>query len=311
MSMAGVTLGVGLFSAVLFFIDGSGATMTERAVAPLALDLQRVLTSPLGNGLRLEERVGPAGPIGAGQSVTVTLRVINDGAEPAHDVVVADETPVPLRYAVGSALLNGAPLPDADGRNPLAQGLAGLGRNIGTITPGATVTISYAARATRAVHSRALRLRGRVSSSESLVPAPANARRQLALEQLRAKIATIPGVAAADSLAFVDLPVGSLRSRGVSVPGPVRVFAFDRRYRDHYPSIRLTAGSFRPGAALLSAEAARDLGLRQGGAVELRLPAGRRLSLPVSGIADLAQARPLFYSRRSRSLEDFLYCRTR
>ena len=47
-SLAGVVLGVGLFSAVLFFIDGSGATMTKRALAPLALDMQRVLTSPLG-----------------------------------------------------------------------------------------------------------------------------------------------------------------------------------------------------------------------------------------------------------------------
>ncbi|MEA2221666.1 MAG: hypothetical protein QOH83_42, partial [Solirubrobacteraceae bacterium] len=47
-SLAGIVLGVGLFSAVLFFVDGSGATMTQRAIAPLALDMQRVLSSPLG-----------------------------------------------------------------------------------------------------------------------------------------------------------------------------------------------------------------------------------------------------------------------
>ena len=47
-TLAGVTLGVGLFSGVLFFIDGSGASMTRRAIAPVAIDVQRVLSSPLG-----------------------------------------------------------------------------------------------------------------------------------------------------------------------------------------------------------------------------------------------------------------------
>src|SRR5918998_532824 len=75
-ALAGVTLGVGLFSAVLFFIDGSGASMTKRAIAPLALDMQRVLTSPLGGGLRLTERMSPATPR-AGQTATMTLTVRN------------------------------------------------------------------------------------------------------------------------------------------------------------------------------------------------------------------------------------------
>jgi putative ABC transport system permease protein len=306
-SLAGVSLGVGLFSAVLFFIDGSGATMTARAVAPLALDMQRVLTSPLGSGLRLEERLGARGSIEAGESVTITLRVINGGADPAHDVVVADETPAPLRYVARTAKLNGMPLPDAGGRSPLSQGVAGLGRNIGTVAAASTVTITYTARAERAVRARAVRLRARVSSRESVVPVPANGPPPWTLEQLRARIAAIPGVASADGLAFVDLPAGSLRARGVTLRGPVRVFAFDRRYRDHYPSIRIASGSFRAGAALLSLEASRALSVQPGGSVELRLPAGRSLSLPIGGVADLARARPLFSSRRSRNLEDFLY----
>src|SRR4051812_17922677 len=65
-SMAGVALGVGLFSGLLFFIDGSGATMTTHALAPLSLDMQRVLTAPLASGLRLEERVAPASRVRAG-----------------------------------------------------------------------------------------------------------------------------------------------------------------------------------------------------------------------------------------------------
>ena len=139
------------------------------------------------------------------------------------------------------------------------------------------------------------------------MPTPANGPRRLTLEQVRVRIAAIPGVASADGLAFVDLPAGSLRARGVVVPSPVRVFAFDTRYRDHYPSIRLVAGSFGEAGAVLSAEASRALGVAPGGSVALRLPAGRSLSLPVSGVADLTRARPLFSSRRSRSLEDFLY----
>ena len=244
-AMAGVALGVGLFSGVLFFIDGSGATMTSRAVAPLAIDMQRVLTSPLGSGLRLQERLDAAGSLEPGQPVTVTLRVINGGDEPAHDVVVQDEAPPPLRYVAGTATLNGAPMPDVGGGSPLSQGVAGLGRNIGSVAPGSTVTITYRARAARAVRAGALRLRARVSSRESLVPTPANGPRQWTLEQLRARIASIPGVASADGLAFVDLPAGSLRARGVAARGTLRVFAFDARYRDHYPSIRITAGSLR------------------------------------------------------------------
>ena len=104
--------------------------------------MQRVLTSPLGSGLRLREHFSAAGSIAAGEQVTITLRVTNGGAEAAHDVVVQDEAPTPLRYVPGTAT-----------GSPLAQGVAGLGRNIGTVAPGATVTITYRARAARAVRA--------------------------------------------------------------------------------------------------------------------------------------------------------------
>ena len=306
-SMAGVALGVGLFSGLLFFIDGSGATMTARALEPLSLDMQRVLTAPLGSGLRLEERIAPAGPLRAGATVTVTLRVSNGGADPAHDVVVGDQPPPQLSYIRGTARLRGRPIRDVAGRNPLSQGVAGLGLNIGRVAPAAAVTISYEARAERAGGSAVVRLRGTVSSRESVVPTPANAHRPQTLEQVRAQVARIPGVATADGLSFVDLPAGSLGARGVRLGRPVRVFAFDRRYREHYPSIRIVRGGFRDGAALVSAEASRALRIAPGDSVQLRLPAERRLLLPVGGVADLTRARPLFSSRRARSLEDFLY----
>ena len=70
-ALVGITLGVGLFSGVLFFSDGSRATLTKRAIAPLALDMQAVLTAPLGRALRLDDgstppgRSGPAGRRGS------------------------------------------------------------------------------------------------------------------------------------------------------------------------------------------------------------------------------------------------------
>src|SRR4051812_20096659 len=108
-SLVGVMLGVGLFTGVLFFIDGSGAAMTQRALDPLTLDMQRVLTNPLGGGLGLEERVAGPSALRRGQRATVTLTVRNDGAAPAHQVVVNDAPPVPLSYVRGTTTLNGKP----------------------------------------------------------------------------------------------------------------------------------------------------------------------------------------------------------
>jgi putative ABC transport system permease protein len=308
-SLVGVVLGVGLFSGVLFFVDGSGASMTKRALAPLALDVQRVLTTPLNPGLRLEQRVTGPRELRAGERAKVTLTVVNEGAEPANEVVVNDEPPAPLVYVNGTMKLDGKALRDVDEQSPLAQGLARTGLNIGTVPAGARVELSYVVRAGRTVRSlQALRVRGTISSREEVVPARANAPRPLTLEALEARIARIPGVASADRLSLVDLPPASLHGAGTTVAEPVRVFAFDRRYQERYPSIRIVAGSFRPGSALLSAEASRALSVQPGGAVQLSLPGRReRLSLPVSGVSDLSRAKPLFYSRNSRKLEDFLY----
>ncbi len=310
-SLVGVMLGVGLFSGVLFFIDGSGASMTKRAIAPLALDMQRVLTSPLGGDLGFTERISSPPELRPAQRARITLTVTNRRSEPANEVVINGEPPSQLSYVEGTTTLNGRPLRDVEGRSPLAQGLARSGLNIGTVAPRTTVRLSYVARASRrGVGSvGALRLRGRISSREDVVPRLANAPPPLTLEQLRAKVARIPGVAAADGLSFVDLPPGSLRGGGSTVTRPVRVFAFDRRYLEHYPSIRIMEGSLGTGAGsgAVSAEASRALGVRQGAAVELSLPGRRRLPLRVGGVADLARAKPLFYSRSSSKLEDFLY----
>ena len=150
-SLVGVTLGIALFSAVLFFIDGSRATMTQRALAPLVLDMQRVLTAPLGGGLQFEQHVlGSPAALRAGQRVTVALTVSNRGPVPANEVVVNDEPPSPLTYVHRSTRLNGRLLRDTAGQSPLAQGLARTGLNLGTVGPGETVRLTYEARAARA-----------------------------------------------------------------------------------------------------------------------------------------------------------------
>jgi len=310
-ALVGIMLGVGLSSGVLFFIDGSAATMTERAVAPLALDMQLVMTSPLGGGLTLEEHVAGPDTLPSGQKARAILTISNDGAEPAHEVVVNDEPPRSFSYVAGTTRLDGKLLRDKGGQIPLAQGLARSGLNIGTVQARTALRLTYVVRAREDIPSLdTLRSNGLISSREDFVPSPANPPSPLTLDQLKTKIAAIPGVSAADELSFVDLPPGSIRTRGAFEPGPVRLFAFDPRYPDRYPSIRVVNGSLAPRATLLSAEAARGLDVTLGQSVSLELPGrGTPMTLPVSGIADLSRAKPLFYSRESNKLEDFLYVR--
>jgi len=307
-ALVGVTLGIGLFSGVLFFIDGSGATMTKRALAPLALDMQRVLTEPLGRPLTFQERLSTQS-LRAGESANVTLTVKNVGAVAAHEVVINDEPPSPLAYVHGTTVVNGVVVPDVAGQSPLAQGPARSGLNIGTIPSAATLTLTFRVRATQPVpDARVLRLGGTMSTREQQIPVPANTPPALTIQQLQAAISKIPGVAAANGLAFVDLPPGSLRSGGAVASGPVRVFGFDPAYQKRYPSIRLANGTFAPGAAALSVEASRSIGAKPGATIALTLP-GRTgaLTLPVSAVTDLARAKPLFASRKISKLEDFLY----
>lgn len=308
-SLVGVILGVGLFSGVLFFIDGSGASMTKRAVAPVALDMNRVLGSPLGEGLRLEERLTPGGALGTGDRARMALTVRNLGAAPVNEVVVNDTLAPPLEYVPGSARQGGTPIPDANGQSPFSHGPAQIGGGIGSVPPGASIELTYLVRARSPVrNAAAVPQHGTISSRENQVPDPANRPRLLSLAELRDRVAGIAGVVTADQLAFAELPAGSLRSGGRRVDRPVKVFGFDRAYAQHHPSIRLAAGSFGPDSALLSPEASRALGARPGDSLALSLPGDKRpVRLSVGGIADLSRAKPLFNSRKGTKLEDFLY----
>ena len=188
----------------------------------------------------------------------------NGGAQSANEVVVKDEPTSSTEYVPGTTTVDGGVIADVEGRSPLSQGAARIGLNIGRVAPGGVVILTYLARATNEISDvGALAVRGRVSSREAVVPIPANAPEAATLGQLASAIEEISGVAAADGLSFVDLPAKSLRAGGRTVPDRVRVFAFDHRYAEHYPSIRVTAGSFAPDAVLLSAEASRTLAATQ------------------------------------------------
>jgi putative ABC transport system permease protein len=181
-ALIGVALAVGLFASITLFVDGSAARMTERAIAPVAIDMQAGLTSPLS------------------------------------------------------------------------------------------------------------------TTADSIT-----------LDQLAQRVSTLPGVAGTDPLASLDLPAGSLRSGSQSVAQPLRVFAFDPAYLQHYQLVRLSSGQYPAGGALLSSDAATALGIGPGGSATLTIP-GRATPLPivVTGLADFTKADALFTSRSPDTQGEFV-----
>jgi putative ABC transport system permease protein len=309
-ALAGMTLGIGLFSAVLFFIDGSSATMTARAIAPIPIDMQRVLADPLGNRVRLTEEITPS-QLQPGQRGHVTLVLANNSSHPANEVVIRDEPLPPLSYVADSMTIDGSPMPDPGGDFPLAQGEGNFGLNLGTVPPKSTITLTYDVVADSAVESvPSLGPSASFSSREIGVPVKANTSEPLSLDELTRQIGQIPGVARAEPLSFVDLDPGSLSAGPKRPPEAVRVLGLDEQYLEQDPSIRIVEGSFEPGAGLISAEAARALSIGPGGLVQIRVPGmSQPLSVRISGITDVSRAKSLFYSREGKQLEQFVYVR--
>lgn len=308
-TLIGITLGVGLFSAVLFYIDGSSASMTERAVQPLPIDMQRILTAPLGERLELTQTIDAVSPLAAGQRATVQLELVNAGTTAANEVVLRSEPPAEFSYVPGSGTLRGRPVTNAGAGNPFARGPAKTGLNLGTVEPGATVRVSYQVEARVPVTpTDGLGFQTSASSREVVTPVPTNAPEPLGPEELAARITRIDGVASADTLSFVDIPGPSLSAGSEKAPGSVRLFAFDAGYQRRHDAIDIVEGVQAPGAALLSVEAATALGATVGDTIVLTLPgAAEPLRVPVSGMTDLRRAKALFFSRQGRHLEDFLY----
>jgi putative ABC transport system permease protein len=305
-SVVGVALGVGLFASIVFFIDGSAVTMTERAIAPVAIDMQVGLTSPLASSLALKQALSGNPNLAVGQTATMSLAVTNEGAGPATGVVIKDEPPAPLVYVPNTTDLNGRRLPDPEEGGPLI--LSG-GVAAGTLVPKATATVTYLVRATSAVPSLPrLQVRGTASSREDPAPTQANAQRPIRQQELGQEVSRIAGITRIDRLSMVDLPERSLRAGAARVERPVRLFAFDPTYMTHYPRIVLNSGSFSPGTALVSAEAAKLLGAAAGSAISIAVPGRLQpIDLRVGGVVDVSQADALWTSRLSDNLGDFIY----
>lgn len=308
-SMIGIVLGVGLFSGVLFFIDGSGASMTKRALAPVSIDMQRVLTAPLGPSIGLTQRLLGGGPLSAGQQATMTLTVRNLSPDKANEVVVVDKLAPGLSYVGGSAMTGSRPVRDPGGQSPFDHGPGGIGHNVGSVAAGDTVRLSYRVEAAKRVGDRsAVELGGTISSREQLAPERSNGAGLITVDALQRRIAAVPGVSSSDVLDFAQLKPGSLSAGGSTIVRPIKIFGFDLGYVDQYPTITISQGGLSRGGAMLSPEAARSLGVGVGERVSLTLPAtSKPVRLKISGIVDLSRARPLFNSRQGAKLEDFLY----
>jgi len=307
-TMLGVSLGVGLFCGVLFFADGLSASMTQQALAPLSLDMQRIVTERAASTLKLTRTTPGATRLSAGQQAEVVLELLNDASLPAHEVTVRSLPGLGLRYVPGSARLDGAPLIGFVD-NPLASGAGQMGYNLGTFDPGTAHVLSYRVEALVDGPLDDATLPTTYSTRESVRPIPANQPPPTGLATLAAAITNLPGVAHASPLSIADLGSRTLSAGTTVAVGPAKIFGFDAEYADRDASVRLVEGSFDPEGAVLSAEAARDLRLKLGDEVTIALPDGSELSLTVTGIADLSRSRSLFSSRRGGDLETFIYAR--
>jgi len=307
-TMVGVTLGVGLFCGVLLFVDGLAASMTQRAVAPLPIDMQRIVTERVGGAVTLTQTFESPGALAAGNQARVDLEVHNTSAVAANEVAVRSLPGAELSFVAGSAELQGAPLPGfAD--NPLAHGSGMTGFNLGTVEPGGVRRISYLVEARAGTDLSDATISSSYSSRESVSPVAANEPSTVPLDELAQMIAQIDGVAHASQLSLADLGPDTLSAGGSMAGGPAKIFGFDADYARRDDTVNIVEGQLAPGGGVLSAEAAAAMSVGIGDTVTVALPDGSTLDVAVSGIADLTRARSLFSSRRGGDLETFIYSR--
>lgn len=307
-TMVGVILGVGLFCGVLFFVDGLSASMTQRAVAPLPLDMQRIVTDRVGATLEFDQTVTPLGiPEGAaeGEQWSVRLKLTNPGRTDANEVTVRSILGSSLSYVPGSATIDDRAVAD-EGENPFAQGPGRAGLNVGRLEPDSTMELRYAISGQRQLAIDDVDVQSSYSTRESVQPIDANRPPPVGIDELAGQIAELPGVARAAPLSIADLGADSIHLDARTAAGPAKVFGFDADYATNDPFIELVAGALNDGA-VLSAEAAEALGATIGDQIRVDLPDGSNAKLSVTGIADLSRARSLFSSRRGGDLETFIY----
>ncbi len=309
-TVVGVCLGVGLFSGVLFFVDGLSASMTQRAVAPLAIDMQRVVTDRVGGTVALSQTFDPPGVLATGTQATVVLELRNDGDVAANEVIVRSLLGTGLGYVDGSAEINGAPIEGVPG-NPFSQDPGQTGYNLGTVPPGASMSIRYRVEADAALTLDETNIVTSYSTREAVNPVAANRPATVPLDLLATSISGVDGVASASPLSLADLGSNTLSTRtgGArrTAAGAAKVFGFDESYAEGDDTILIADGSLSDDGAVLSAEAAAVLDIGVGDRVTVTLPDGNDLEIDISGVADLSRSRSLFSSRRGGDLETLIY----
>ncbi len=310
-AILGVGLAAALFADAAFFVDGSGRRMTSRAIAHVTVDMQAGVNAPLASSLSLAASVSPRPPLSVGQPVTITLVATNTAPVPAQGVVLEAPLPAQLGYQLGSTRRDDASVPDVapseenpSPSSPLANGLL-----LGTLGPGASSRITYAAMTLVPVSSAADVLGSTIRSAEELAPAPANGPKAVDLAALTAALRRVRDVRAAQPFGLVDLPAGAVQVGNRTVDAPIKLIGLDPAYATDLPIVRFTGPGYKRGTALLSPAAAQQLGASPGTMLQLRIP-GRSpaspLTIPVGSVADLTRADQLFANREHGSLGDFV-----
>jgi putative ABC transport system permease protein len=304
-TQVGVVLGVGLFCGVLFFVDGLSTSMTQRSVAPLAIDMQRILSERIGGTVMLTQKLTQEGTIKAGDKIHVELELVNAGDFTANDVTVRSRTASELHYVPGSAMLDGRSITGYED-NPFAHGPGKTGYNIGTIAPGDVHRFSYTLTSDSDVSVEDT-IHASFSTRESVTPVAANQPRPATLDELAVLIKQIEGIKYIDQLSYAELGNNKISYNGSFSPGMCRIFGIKKSYADHDKTISIIEGELTNKGAVLSVEAARSLGAEIGDTVSVLLPDNSTFEVSITGIADLSRARTLFNSRRGADLESFLY----
>ena len=307
-AVIGVSLGIGLFCGVLFFVDGLSASMTQRAVDPLSLDMQRIVSARAASHLTLSQEVGDSVTLEAGERAWVDLTVRNLGTLNANEVTIRSVPEADLLFVPGSAALDGRPIAGFDD-NPLASGPGKTGFNLGTVAPGATHHIRYELQAQATTQLDDSRVSSSYSTRESVAPVAANLPASAGLADLALRIGELPGVAHASQLSLADLGLDTLSTASATAFGPTRIFGFDEAYASNDETISIVDGALGTDGAVVSAEAAKALDVAPGDTVTVALPDGSELELEITGVAELSRSRSLFSSRRGGDLETFIYNR--
>ena len=78
------------------------------------------------------------GTLLAGENITYTITLNNNGVGSATNAVITDSIPANTTYVANSTTLDGAPAADTGGTSPLVAGL-----NVGSIDPAASATVTF------------------------------------------------------------------------------------------------------------------------------------------------------------------------